>query len=160
LSRSIDAVWARAAKHLQAVAKVVSQMEDLTRSRNVPESEHDIRAAASYLDDFYSAAESVFGIIASAVDDSMPKGEAWHAALLDQIAHEVRGVRPAVISPDLYRKLGDYLSFRHVGRHAYGYELRWEKMRRLVESLPLVAAQLAEELEVFRRGIAELETDL
>lgn len=77
-----------------------------------------------------------------------------------ELAHEVRGVRPAVISPDLYRKLGDYLSFRHVGRHAYGYELRWEKMRRLVESLPLVAAQLAEELEVFRRGIAELETDL
>jgi len=33
-------------------------------------------------------------------------------------------------------------------------------MRRLVESLPSVASQLAEELEVFRRGIAELETDL
>jgi len=160
MSHSIDVVWARAAKHLEAVARVVDQMTDLTASRDVSRSEHDIRAAASYLDDFYSAAESIFAIIASAIDGSVPKGDAWHATLLDQVAHEVRGVRPTVISPDLYRKLSDYRSFRHVERHAYGYELRWDKMLPLVEALPSVAAQMAGELEAFRRKIVELETQL
>jgi len=159
-SHRIDVIWARAAKHLKAICRVVDRLEDLTSSRDVPASEHDIRAAASYLDDFYSAAETLFEIIASSFDGSVPKGDGWHAALLDQVAHEVEGLRPAVISNDLYRRLNDYRSFRHVERHAYGYELRWEKMRRLVEELPSVASRLKEELNTFRLKIAEIESSL
>lgn len=159
-SHQIDVIWARAAKHLEAISRVVAQLKDLTSSRDVPASEHDVRAAASYLDDFYSAAEALFTIIASSLDGSVPKGEGWHAALLDQVAHEVEGLRPPVISDELYRRLNDYRSFRHVGRHAYGYELRWEKMKRLVDELPSVASRLKEELNTFRLKIAEVERSL
>ncbi|HCC32505.1 MAG TPA: hypothetical protein DEQ28_01180 [Clostridiales bacterium] len=154
---SIEVMWARASRHLEAMLKVVDQMRDLTGSRDVPASEHDIRAAASYLDDLYSAAERVFEIIAADVDGSVPRGEGWHAALLDQVGHEVRDVRPAVISPELYRRLNDYRAFRHVERHTYGYELRWEKMCPLIENLPSVAARLTGELETFRQKMAEIE---
>jgi hypothetical protein len=72
----------------------------------------------------------------------------------------VEGLRPPVISDELYRRLNDYRSFRHVGRHAYGYELRWEKMKRLVDELPSVASRLKEELNTFRLKIAEVERSL
>ncbi len=64
------------------------------------------------------------------------------------------------MDPDLCRRLSDYRSFRHVERHAYGYELRWDKMQPLVDGLPLVARELIEALELFRRTMSRVESSL
>ena len=49
------------------------------------------------LQSFYQGVESVFETVAKSIDRSVPSGEKWHKMLLDQMANEVSGIRPAVI---------------------------------------------------------------
>lgn len=46
---------------------------------------------------------------------------------------EIKDIRPQVISEDLAAELDDYLSFRHLFRNIYGFELRGERVDRLVD---------------------------
>jgi hypothetical protein len=76
-------------------------------------------------------------------DGPIPPGEAWHVTLLDAMASSSPS-RPAVISPQLRQLLRGYLDFRHMFRHAYTHELKWNKMAALV----LNAERVLERLEV------------
>jgi len=49
----------------------------------------------------------------------MPAGEHWHQLLLEQMASEIGGVRPAVISDATRQALDEYRGFRHVVRNVY-----------------------------------------
>lgn len=59
---------------------------------------------------------------------------------------DVPGLRPAIIQPETYKYLEDFLDFRHKVRNLYGFELDWKKLRpalALAESVsPLVVADL------------------
>lgn len=52
---------------------------------------------------------------------------------------EIKSIRPHVISEDLAAELDDYLSFRHVFRNIYGFELRGERIDRLVSKFEQVS---------------------
>lgn len=60
-----------------------------------------------------------------------------------------------VISQELHEKLFDYLSFRHVFRHAYSFELHWQKMAPLIRDCETVFIQLQTELQRF---LADLDS--
>jgi hypothetical protein len=57
--------------------------------------------------------------VAEVIDGEKPVGENWHQVLLKQMANEVSGVRPAVISENTFVKLNEYRGFRHVVRNVY-----------------------------------------
>jgi len=61
---------------------------------------------------------------------------------------EAKGIRAAVIDHELASRLVDYLRFRHLFRHSYGYELQWRKLQPLIqgleETLELLRSQLAQ----------------
>jgi len=59
--------------------------------------------------------------------------------------------RPATISIALKESLRNYLEFRHVFRHAYTFELRWEKMLGLVPDCEKVLQEIELELNSFFR---------
>ena len=86
-------------------------------------------ALAAMLHSFYTGIENIFKRVAVEIDGEPPTGDFWHRQLLDRMACPRRD-RPAVISKTLKDKLRTYLEFRHVFRHAYTFELRWEKMAR------------------------------
>jgi len=72
----------------------------------------------------------------------------WHAELLELMSR--RGPRRgAVISPDLQRRLRQYLAFRHFFRHAYTFELDWSKMADLVLRCQGTLGDLRGEFETF-----------
>jgi len=48
-----------------------------------------------------------------------PSGHNWHRSLLETMAMEVPGIRPAVVSREALPALRDLLAFRHFFRHAY-----------------------------------------
>ena len=54
------------------------------------------------------------------------------------------GNRKALIDPDQYRTLLEYLSFRHFFRHSYSYHLDWLQMKALIR-----------EMEVTWQGVKE-----
>jgi hypothetical protein len=83
----------------------------------------EIRAAGSILHDFYTAVERIFRRIAAEVDAGLPSGPDWHIQLLLRMAASMPDTRPPVISESLKDDLSEYLRFRHLFRHVYGFYL-------------------------------------
>jgi hypothetical protein len=87
--------------------------------------------------------------IATLLDHSLPTGDAWHVELLRQVAAELPGVRPPVISREMLDPLDRYRGFRHVVRNVYSYRLDARQIAPLVEDLEKVEARLRLELKAF-----------
>ena len=110
-----------------------------------------VRALASYLEDFYNACEKVFKVVAEELNGGVPKGENWHKTLLSDMAVKI-GKRPPVISPEMLEKLGQYLGFRHIVRHVYGFGLNAAKVELLAGGFPAAADDFCEEIDGFVKG--------
>jgi hypothetical protein len=80
------------------------------------------KAKASFFADFYMSVERISILIASELNGGIPKGEDWHKRLLLDMSLTI-GERPPVLSKKLYEELLKFLGFRHVIRHAYGFDL-------------------------------------
>ena len=112
-----------------------------------------LRAGGSILHDFYTGIEKIFEDIAKEIDERVPTGEEWHSELLHQMTLDIPGLRPPVISVDSEKRLREYLGFRHLFRKRYGFELDWEKMKRLLLNMPQVLYRLEKEIEIFFKEI-------
>lgn len=103
----------------------------------------------------YNGLERIFERTAMVVDGSLPRGENWHQVLLQQMANEVPGVRPAVISEQTYAQLDEYRGFRHVVRNVYTYKFDPEKLKNLVVKVPPLFARVRTELLAFADFLEE-----
>ena len=110
------------------------------------------RAAGSILHDFYCGVEKLFERIAFNLDGELPKGEDWHMELLLQMARSLEGIREPVISRELLSKLKEFLRFRHLFRHIYGFELKWSRFEKLALSLSSVLSELKDNLEALKEA--------
>jgi hypothetical protein len=90
-----------------------------------------VRVKASFMADFYMGVEKVFRLIIEEINGGTPRGEGWHKRLLHTMSLEIKGLRPAVISKELYSDLLKFLGFRHVVRQAYGFQLDMKKLNEL-----------------------------
>jgi hypothetical protein len=108
----------------------------------------ELSALATMLHSFYTGIENIFKRIALGIDGGMPSGYAFHSDLLAVMARSTAN-RPPVISEELRVRLSAYLSFRHVFRHAYSFQLEWDKMRDLVLQSQATWQQLQTELGRF-----------
>ena len=109
----------------------------------------ELRAVGSILHDFYNSFERVFQRIAKEIDRRTPVEAAWHRDLLDQMTHPVQGLRPPVIRSESAQLLDDYLSFRHVFRNIYGFQLEWSRIKPLLENAKAVLDTVTADLEKF-----------
>ncbi|OGC25377.1 hypothetical protein A2291_03020 [candidate division WOR-1 bacterium RIFOXYB2_FULL_42_35] len=115
-----------------------------------------IRAAGSILHDFYTGLEKIFERIAYAVDGGLPEGEGWHTQILRRMLANVPNRRPAVLSVELGENLNEYLSFRHLFRHIYGFELKWQRCQNLAENLPALYKEVDLQLKAFINFLSKL----
>jgi hypothetical protein len=115
----------------------------------------ELAALAAMLHSFYNGIENLLKRIAVEMGEGLPAGDVWHRRLLDQMAKPA-DARPAVLTEELRTRLRLYLDFRHVFRHSYTFDLRWEKMRdpalHCVETLAALRGSLAAFLEQGQRG--------
>ncbi|MFC1976285.1 hypothetical protein ACFLXQ_07790, partial [Chloroflexota bacterium] len=100
------------------------------------------------LHSFYTGIENIFKRIALEIDGDIPSSFASHSDLLTTMTHS-NANRSPVISETLRVHLSAYLSFRHVFRHAYSFQLEWDKMRELVSQSEAIWQQLQMELDQF-----------
>jgi hypothetical protein len=114
------------------------------------------RVVGSILHDFYTGVERIFQKIATELEGDVPKGAAWHKDLLDDMALEIREVRPAVISDSLREDFEEYLRFRHLFRGSYGFDLEPERMRSLFDQLESVLGEFEREMGIFLQTLSEL----
>ncbi len=107
------------------------------------------RTAGSILHDFYNCCERIFKNIAIEINGSFEENEKWHKALLFKMTIPIKDIRPAVISEELAAELDEYLSFRHVFRNIYGFELKGNRVDHLVEKFDSVASRFIKEIKKF-----------
>jgi hypothetical protein len=115
-----------------------------------------VYAFAAILHSFYTGIEGIFKRIAKRIDESVPRGEDFHARLLERMTHSTNR-RPAVISGVLARTLKSYMDFRHMFRHAYVYFLVWDRMEPLVRECRNTFHQFEAELKNFLNEIETIE---
>lgn len=119
-------------------------------------SNYVIRAGGSILHDFYTGIEKIFESIAKEVDNRFPMGEEWHSELLHQMTLDIPGLRPQVITANTEKKLREYLGFRHLFRKRYGFELDWEKLKKLLLGIPQIRSNLEKEIGRFFQALNSL----
>jgi len=108
----------------------------------------DMTILGSVLHSFYNGLENIFEIIAKNIDGNVPNGNKSHQELLHQMASE-NSKRNEVLNEELYLKLREYATFRHFYRHAYSFQLNWEKMNPLIDNLHMVWNEVKLNLENF-----------
>ncbi len=142
----------------QLAVRIRSELKDVARvlqarrrdgARRRSSDDYYLDGVALNLHGFYGGLERLFERIVVIVDDARPAGENWHQILLQQMAQEVPGVRPAVISESTRAKLDAYRSFRHVARNVYTFNLDPAKLRELVVQGAGCFAQVQAELLAF-----------
>ena len=115
-----------------------------------------IDSVALNLHSFYAGLERLLESIAHQLDGGPPKGEAWHRELLRQMATDLTGVRPPVISPETTENLDEFRRFRHVVRNVYAEHLDPDRIGKLVEKLPVLWDRLKVELTAFAVFLEEV----
>lgn len=108
----------------------------------------DMTILGSILHSFYNGLENIFEIIAKNIDKNVPVGNKSHQELLHQMASE-NSMRPEILNEELYLKLREYATFRHFYRHTYSFQLNWEKMKPLVDSIHSTWKEVKQSLENF-----------
>ena len=73
--------------------------------------------------------------------------------LLKRMTIEVKGVRPPLLSKEVYRILDELRGFRHVFRHAYSYELDPEKVIQLAEKALKLEEAFRRDIEAFKEKL-------
>lgn len=101
------------------------------------------------------AVKRLFELVARQVDETTPSGPTWHRDLLGRMAHDVAGVRPAVISASSAQKLDRLRRFRHLVRNVYAMNLIPERMAALVQDLHDLWPTLEQELRAFARFLEQ-----
>ena len=115
----------------------------------------ELGSLAMLLHSFYNGLENVFTRIAKEIDGKMPKGEAWHSQLLEQMTKPTGKRTQATLSNDAYKDLEEYLGFRHFSRHAYAFDLEWQLMQDLVKRIEDVKKRALDEIKSFISQIKE-----
>ena len=107
------------------------------------------RVLGSIFHDFYNCCERIFKRLAGEINGGFYEGDRWHKELLYRMTLDVKGIRPTVVSESLAAELDDFLSFRHVFRNIYGFELRGDRIERLDAKFDAVADRFTTEIQSF-----------
>lgn len=116
----------------------------------------ELRGAGDIVHDYYNAVERYLERVAVEMNGGLPAGPDSHARLLQRMTRELPDVRPALLSTDVARRLDEYLRFRHLFRHRYGFELEWSRLEPLLSGISALSPDLRRELEVFEALVREL----
>jgi len=138
------------------LAKLEKLVQRLATQQGRVDDEEISESAALRLHNFYTGCERIFKLIASEVNGIGSQNPDWHKRLLNQMALEVPGIRPAVISPATRTVLEELLNFRHVIRNIYGFELKPERVEELVVIAIALFPAFAVEIEAFNTFLLDV----
>ena len=138
---------------LEKLEKVYNEFLPLKNKLSQSDDEvttYDKAVVGYLLHSFYNGCENIFRSIARFFENSVST-RTWHKDLLKKMTLEIEGVRPRVISKELYLLLDDFRGFRHKFRHSYSFELDWERekvvARKFDKALKMLKCEIREFLE-------------
>lgn len=141
---------------LRELKQVVERTARIWRQAAVSTDDYYVDATALNLHSFYAGIERLFEIIADGIDQAKPSGPHWHQELLRQMAAEIPGVRPPVLSLETRDRLDRYRGFRHVVRNVYTFNFDAGQIEVLVKQLSLTMEQVYRDLSGFANFLERL----
>jgi len=111
---------------IEEIKKIFNDIED--RKKQAKESKAILESLGYKLHNLYCAFEDLFKIVAQFFENQIDDLARYHKELLRRLSLAIEGVRPALISKESYKELAELRAFRHFFRHAYFYELKYEKI--------------------------------
>jgi hypothetical protein len=103
---------------------------------------------------FYNAFEQMSLRVAKAFENNIDDEQGWHTSLLNRLAIQIEGIRPALIPSELKPPLRELKAFRHVFVHAYDLQLDPAKLELLLKYARSVADHLPALAEDFISKVA------
>jgi len=141
---------------LKSIKKIEEQIDELYHSLEGNKVTHKDKAALGYyLHNLYNACESILKRLAGFFENSVEETR-WHTDLLKRMTLNIEGIRPPIISNGSYSLLNELRKFRHLFRHAYDYELRWEKLNDLVEEYKKGKCNFMQDMEKIKKLLNQL----
>jgi uncharacterized protein YutE (UPF0331/DUF86 family) len=124
-------------KELDVLSLVIS------KGRQVPLDEIEVRGAALSLASLYNGMEKVLTQILSDRNETLGESPNWHAELL-QRSHTL-----GVVTAKTVQDLKGFLSFRHFVRHAYSFEIDPQAIDAILDAAPDVVKRFITEVRAF-----------
>ena len=103
---------------------------------------------AGALENYYTAAETLFVRISQAFENSLPP-DRWHTELLHKMTIQVPETRPKVISDSTANLMGELMRFRHFRRYYFALDYDWRRLNVLISISRDAHTSLTTDLEVF-----------
>jgi hypothetical protein len=113
LAAEMDQRWAD-------ICEVCDRIE--ARRRTFAATDEGVEAMGYQLHNLYGACEQLGEVVAQHFENHVT-GARYHTDLLRRLKAGIRGVRPALLSPEAFELLDGLRRFRHFFRHAYGARL-------------------------------------
>ncbi|MBP2291825.1 hypothetical protein [Azospirillum rugosum] len=150
----LDLEWRRVDEEGALLAEAVRRFRDDPAMR----SDRVIRwlavsGIASGVEKAYSGVERMLKMIASTIDGSVPKDEAWHRTLLVRMGVALPAVRPPVLSGGTLSAFDRLRAFRHRERNSYVGDLDEERLLEVADTVPGALAAFRADLDSFRRAL-------
>lgn len=93
-----------------------------------------LEACAHHLHRFYNVFEQMGLRLAKAFENHIDDDAGWHSTVLNRLALDIPGVRPAFLPGESKRPLNELRGFRHIFVHAYELTFDEARMRALLEA--------------------------
>lgn len=138
-------------RHDEVIARLFGALDTLVE-RDIPGIGKNTTtglAAAGLLENLYTATETVLVRIAQQFGNNL-RTERWHSDLLRRMAIAVPGLRPAVLSQDVYQRLDELMRFRHFKRYYFNLEYNWERLYYLIALARTLRPALTADFAAFR----------
>ena len=109
-------------------------------------------ALGTYLMNFYNGIENIMKRAAKEYYKKMPKGDIWHKQLL-QLSSAYNGKKAVLFTKNTVDELYNYLTFRQVFIHGYGFTLSWDKMKSLADNIDKLWQEIKNQIAEFMKII-------
>ena len=136
--------------------KLIKKLHEEIKKKidNFKSSPEAIDSMAYKLHNLYCAYEELFEIVADFFENQI-EGIRYHINLLRRMKLYIEGIRPNLISEDVYLLLDELRKFRHFFRHAYGVELDPGKVERIAEIAIKIESLFEKDLNKFLNSFKE-----
>jgi len=133
----------------EALGRLRDRLDQALPSRPWPGGDPMLYLVAVTLEHYFTGCETLLERIAREFEGPPTPSPRWHQELLETMALDIRGIRPAVLRGETASELRELLAFRHFMRHAYAVELRPARLAELAELLVSVHPKLGQDLDAF-----------
>jgi hypothetical protein len=134
---------------VERIEEVINEASPLFSSCQTKDPDFIVKSAsAMIMHSFYNGIENIMLLIVKKMDSNLPDGTQWHKKLLARALNKTENRTP-IFREELKEPLDEYLRFRHIVRHLYGPQLKWEDMKNLFLDMNMIWKIVKEDLNIF-----------